>query len=638
MTLFIHAACGDVGCLPLFELIMTSVCKPLAISLAVAAVFPTSFVFAETSEFVPSVVVTAGRQIQAAKDVLADNVVIDAAEIAKSGASGIVELLQQQRGIEIFRNGGPGTTASVLMRGGANAQNVVLIDGVRVGSSTTGGATWSAIPLSQIERIEIVYGPLSSLYGADAMGGVIQVFTKKGDKTISPTISAGLGSYGTRKLDAGISGAIDEHFNFALNAGHEVADGFSATKPAAGKYSYNADKDGYSMASASGRLAWNLVKDVELGMNFLQSRLEAQFDSGPGYDDRSLQKLDTLALYGKAKLASNWHSSMQLAQTGDKSYSNASYGQSQIDTTQTSLNWQNDVSIGKDVLQLVAERHEEKVNATTLELNRSRSTNSVAASYVLKQDAHRASASVRSDDSSQYGRHSTGSIAYGYLVTDGLRLNASYGTSFRAPTYNELYYPGYGVATNKPEQAKNTEVGVYFDDSMVQLSAVYYSNKATNLLVYTSGAACPATSAYNYGCAANVNKATMSGLTMGASTHLGALSLRASLDLQDPVDNTTGKRLARRSKQHGSLAAEYTIGKAKLGVESVFSGDRFDDLANKNVLPGYGLLNLYGTLEVASNLTAIARWNNALDKKYELAKNYNTAGSNLFVGLNYGFK
>lgn len=622
--------------MPLFELIMTSVCKPLAISLAVAAVFPCAFVFAETSEFVPSVVVTAGRQIQAAKDVLADNVVIDAEEIAKSGASGIVDLLQQQRGIEIYRNGGPGTAASVLMRGGANAQNVVLIDGVRVGSSTSGGATWSAIPLAQIERIEIVYGPLSSLYGADAMGGVIQIFTKKGGKTISPAISAGVGSYGMRKIDAGISGALLENLNFSLNAGHEKADGFSAIKP--GTSGYNADKDGHKLASVSGRLGWTVAKNVELGVNFLKSRLDGQFDSGASYDARSKQELETLALHAKAQLGSAWLSSWQLAQTEDQGFSDGPYGQSQFDTKQTSMNWQNDIRIGKDVLQLVAERREEKTETTTMELNRERSTNSLAASYVMKHDAHLASASARLDDSSQYGTHSTGSIAYGYRVTDTLRLNASYGTSFRAPTFNELYYPGYGVATNKPEQAKNTEAGVYFDDSIVQFSAVYYQNKATNLLVYTSGANCPATSVYSYGCAANVNKATMSGLTMAASTRLGALSLRASLDLQDPVDNTSGKRLARRSKQHGSLAAEYTLGKAKFGVESVFSGDRFDDLANKKVLPGYALLNLYGTIEVADNLTAIARWNNAFDKKYELAKNYSTAGSNLFVGLNYGFK
>lgn len=629
--------------MPFFELIMTLVCKPLAISLAVAAIFPSSFVFAnaaaDAADYPASVVITAGRQLQAAKDVLADNVVITAEEIAKSGASGIVDLLQQQRGIEIVRNGGPGTNASVLLRGGSNAQNVVLVDGVRIGSSTTGGASWSAIPLSQIERIEIIYGPLSSLYGADAMGGVIQVFTKSGGKTISPTAAVGVGSYGLRKLDAGISGALLENLNFALNAGHEKADGFSATKP--GAYGYNPDKDGHTLASVSGRLGWKVAKNVELGANFLKSRLKGEFDSGNTYDAHSKQELDTLALHAKAQLTGNWHSSWQLAQTADKGFSASSkdsWGQSQIDTKQNSLNWQNDIRIGKDVLQLVAERREEKVETTTMALNRSRSTNSLAASYVMKHAAHLASASARLDDSSQYGSHSTGSIAYGYRVMDALRLNASYGTSFRAPTYNELYYPGYGKPENKPEQAKNAEAGVYYDDSIFQFSAVYYQNKARNLLVYTTDTKkCPAAD-YPYGCAANVNKATMSGLTLGGSAHLGALSLRASLDLQDPKDDTTGKRLARRSKQHGSLAAEYTIGKFKFGAESVFSGDRFDDLMNKKTLPGYALLNLYGSFEVVNNLTAIARWNNVSNKKYELAKNYNTAGSNLFVGLSYGFK
>lgn len=622
--------------MPFFELIMTSVCKPLAISLAVAAVFPSSFAFAEAAEFAPTVVVTAGRQIQAAKDVLADNVVITEDEIAKSGASGIVELLQRQRGIEISRNGGPGTNSSVFIRGGSNAQNVVYVDGVRIGSSTTGGASWSVIPLSQIERIEIIYGPLSSLYGADAMGGVIQVFTKKGDKTIVPAVSAGIGSDGLYQLQAGVTGMTGD-VRLALNVAHEEAEGFSATKPAAGPYSYNADKDGYKQDSASGRLAWEISKGSELGLNFLQSRLRSQFDAGSSQDDYSVQKLGSLALYGKTKLADNWFTSLQFAHAADTGYTDASYGKSQIDTLQNSVSWQNDIRIGTDVLQLVAEHRKEDVETTTTGINGDRSTTSVAASYVLKRDAHLASASVRSDDSSQYGKHTTGSIAYGYHVSDVLRLNVSYGTSFRAPNFNELYYPGYGISTNKPEQAKNAEAGVYFDDGMSALSAVYYQNKATDLLVSTN--VCPVEKAsHPYGCAYNVNKATMSGLTLGASTHLAALTLRGSLDLQNPLDDTTGKQLARRAKRHGSLSAEYTLGVTKLGVESVFSAQRFDDVANKKRLPGYGLLNLYASFDIATNLSAIVRWNNALNKDYELAKNYATAGSNVFAGVNYGFK
>ncbi|MFZ6773272.1 TonB-dependent receptor domain-containing protein [Undibacterium sp. SXout7W] len=618
---------------------MTFVFKPLAISLAIATVFPAYSVQAQSVSVAAasSVIVTAGRQAQAAKDVLADNVVITAEEIALSGAVSIVDLLQQQRGIEISRTGGPGNASSVFMRGGSNAQNVVLVDGVRIGSSTTGGATWSSIPLSQIDHIEIVYGPLSSLYGADAVGGVIQVFTKKGEGPIAPTVSAGFGTNNTRKLQAGVSGSVANNISFALSAGHDESDGFSATKPAAGPYSYNADKDGYTLDSVSGRLNWELSKGFDLGVHFLQSRLNAQFDSGPGYDDRNIQKLETVAVYGKARINDIWTTSLQVSQSSDKTKTDASYGKSNIETRQQAVTLQNDIRIGKDVLQLIAETRQEKVDTTTLALNGIRNTDSLAASYVFKQEAHLASASVRYDRSSVYGSNTTGSIAYGYRLNDALRVNASYGNSFRAPSFNELYYPGYGIDSNKPEKAKNAEIGLYFEQGDTELSAVYYQNKATDLLVTAN--VCPVQqSTHPYGCAYNVNKATMSGLTLGGAYHLGNFMLRGSLDLQDPKDDTTGLRLARRSKQHGTLAAEYALAKTKIGVETIFSGERFDDVANKKRLGGYNLLNLYASHEISHNLSVLARWNNVLDKDYELAKNYATPGSTLFVGLNYGFK
>ncbi|MDP1976778.1 TonB-dependent receptor domain-containing protein [Undibacterium sp.] len=623
---------------------MTSAFKPLALSLAIAAAFPSTFAFAQTAAVgaASSVVITAGRQTQAAKDVLADNVVITAEDIARSGAASVVDLLQQQRGIEITRNGGPGTSSSVFLRGGSNAQNVVLIDGVRIGSSTTGGATWSSIPLSQIDRIEVVYGPLSSLYGADAMGGVIQVFTKKGTGVLSPTMSAGLGSYDTHKLHAGIFGSVANNLSLSLNAAREESDGFSASKPGAGTFTYNPDKDGYKLDSFNGRLVWEISKGYELGASILHSRNDAQFDAGASKDDRSVSKLETIAVFGRGKFTDNWSAFLQYAKAADKGFTDASYGKSQIDTHQDSLSFQNDVRIGKDVLQLIAETREEKVDSVSggipsVGINGTkRTTNSFAASYVFKHDAHLASASLRNDRSSQYGSNTTGSVAYGYRLSDALRVNASYGTSFRAPTYNELYYQGYGVATNKPEKAKNAEIGVYFEQGDTQLSAVYYQNKATDLLVSAGSKDCPA--GYSFGCARNVNKATLSGLSIGGTTRFADLTVRGSIDIQDPKDDTANKRLARRAKQHGTLAAEYSFANAKLGVEAIYSGDRYDDAANTKVLGSYNLLNLYATYEVAKNTTVLARWNNALNKDYELARNYATAGSNVFVGVNYGFK
>jgi len=605
--------------------------------MAVAAAFPAAVVSAQTlnASSAADVIVTANRMAQPPQDVLADHVVITAEDIALSGAQTVVDLLQQQRGIEIARNGGPGTTSSVFMRGGNNAQNVVLVDGVRIGSSTTGGATWATLPLSQIDHIEIVYGPLSSMYGADAMGGVIQVFTKKGPGVITPVASVGVGSYGTRKYEAGISGSASDNVSFALNAGHENNIGFSATKPSIG-YSYNPDNDGYKMDSASGRVDWKLTKDLEVGANFMQSRMNAQFDSGPSMDDRTVQKLETVAAHIKAQINDIWTSSLQVSQSQDKSLTISAYG-SNINTRQNFVTLENNILLGKNVLQVIAERREEKVDSTTAAVSGERSTDSLAASYLLKQDAHLASLSLRTDHSSVYGNNTTGSVAYGYRFAPAWRVNASYGTSFRAPTFNELYYPGYGIATNQPETAKNAEAGVYYEVDATQLSAVYYQNKAKDLLVSTN--VCPVQqSSHPYGCAYNVDRATMSGFTFGALQRYADLTLRGSLDIQNPTDDTTGKQLARRAKQHGTLAAEYRIARTKVGVETIFSGKRYDDVANKNVLGGYSLLNLYGSYDLTKELSVVGRWNNALNKNYELAKNYATAGSNVFVGLNYGFK
>jgi vitamin B12 transporter len=481
-----------------------------------------------------------------------------------------------------------------------------------------------------------VYGPLSSLYGADAMGGVIQLFTKKSGPQSRTSLNFGLGSNNLRKFEAGIFGSSANDFQYSLNTAKESTDGFSASKPASGSFTYNADKDGYTQKSFNGNLSWKLNPDLTVGVNFVQSTLDVDFDAGAIQRDFGVQKFDNVATFARGKLAQNWSSSLQFSRSTDRVFTNASYGKSNADTAQRGWTWQNDVSFGKDVLQFVAEKREEDVRASTAALNGKRDTQSYALAYVMKQDAHLASLSARLDDSSQYGRHNTGSIAYGYKLSDALRVNASYGTSFRAPTFNELYYPYYGVPSNKPELGKNAEVGVFYDDSSLQLSAVYYQNKITDLLVYAEKKDCP--TGFNFGCAANINKGTLSGLTMGASTRLGAWNLRTTMDIQDPTDDTTGKRLARRAQRHASFGVDYRSNDLTVGIESVVSGDRFDDAANKNRLGGYGIVNLVTTYKIASDWSLLARWNNVANKDYELARNYRTPGSNFYLGLSYGYR
>ena len=607
---------------------------------AIAAAFPvlaqTSATGSETT--LPQVQVTSTRTPQPARDVLADNTVISAEEIAASGETSLVDLLQHKRGIEVSRTGGPGTTASLFLRGASNAQNVVLVDGVRVGSSTSGGANWSALPLSQIDHIEIVYGPMSTLYGADAIGGVVQIFTKKGEGAPAFNASAGMGSYATRNGEAGLSGATggDHAFRFALNLARERSDGFSAAKP--GNFAFNPDRDGYVRDSASGRFSLDLARGHELGLTFLHSRLDAQFDAGPSdFDARTISRTGAYSVYSRNRILPNWSSLLQLSRGIDNSESRSDFGNDFANTTQDAFTWQNDISLGTDLLQLLAERRIEKVDATIAEIANSRSTNALAASYQLKRGAHLASLGVRNDDNSQYGSKTTGNLAYGYRLSDALRVNASAGTSFRAPSFNELYFPNFGVPTLRPEQGRNIEAGVYYEKGANQFSAVFYRNRVSNLIV--TAVPCPVSpETHAFGCAYNVSEALLTGVTLGASTRFGAYTLRGSLDLQDPRDEATDKLLARRARQHGSVALEYAAGALRGGVETQFASKRYDDAANANALGGYALLNLYANYTINRDWSLYARWNNVLDKDYELARGYATPGSSVFVGVRYGLR
>lgn len=589
---------------------------------------------------VAEVLVTANRTANAAMDVLSDHVIIGSDDIARSGARSVTDLLQLQRGIEVARNGGPGATSSVFIRGADNRQNVVLVDGVRIGSSTTGGASWSALPLADIERIEIVYGPLATMYGADALGGVVQIFTRRGAGAARITAAARAGSEGLREAEAAVSGSTGgaNALSYALAASRAREEGYSATR--AGAFSFNPDRDGYDKESASGQLTMQLAPGHEVGALFLHSRLDADYDAGVGdYRARSVQKLDNVALFSRHQLSAAWQLALQASEASDKSQDDSgatASDRNRIETRQHAFSVQNDFAIGDDLLQLVLERRSEEVISNSSDaLNRRRETDSAAAAYSLRSDAHLASISARVDDSSLYGANTTWGLGYGYRLTRALRLSASTGTSFRAPTFNELYYPGYGVETNRPERGRNVEVGAIYSDGANEASIAWYRNNVRDLLVSTN--VCPVeVSTHPYGCAYNVNRAVLGGVSIGARTRVAGIDLKAALDFQDPHDRTTGKQLARRSKRHAKLGAEYAIGAATLGAELLASGPRFDDAANRNVLGGYGVANLFADYRLAPDWSAMVRWNNVADKRYELARYYVTPGSNWFVGVRYG--
>ncbi|MEG1115788.1 MAG: TonB-dependent receptor plug domain-containing protein, partial [Janthinobacterium sp.] len=371
-------------------------------SLALAIAAPAAFAQATPDTFDP-IVVTANRYPQHLSEVLSDTQTISSEDIARSGAGTLIDLLQKQRGIEVNRYGGPGTDSSVFIRGANSNQNIVLVDGVRIGSATSGTASWNALPLSSIDHVEIVYGPLSTMYGADAVGGVIQIFTKKGDGATRFSAFAGYGRDNTRQAEASVAGSTggNNSFSYALTAGKEKSDGYSATKP--GNFSYNGDKDGYDKESVSGQFGYQMAKGHEVGLVFLNSKLDAQYDAGLNFDARNDKKQESISVFTKNQFLPNWTSELRYAQSKDKltavSAADAS-GRSQFDTKQTDISWQNDILIGRDTLQLLGEYRDEDVVSSAEGLSGGRNTKSFAASYNLVRGAHLASISGRRDDSS----------------------------------------------------------------------------------------------------------------------------------------------------------------------------------------------------------------------------------------------
>lgn len=367
----------------------------------------------------------------------------------------------------------------------------------------------------------------------------------------------------------------------------------------------------------------------------MNSRNKADIDTGPDFDAHSTSDVDMYSIYSRNRITANWTSLLQISRSYSNERTIASYGDSTIDSRQDLISWQNDIKFDDDLLQVIAERRKEVVFSTDIGegLTPDRATNSLALAYQHRQGAHLLSGSVRNDDNSEYGDHTTANVGYGYNFNEALRLAASYGTSFRAPTYNELFYPFFGVPTNKPEKGKNAEIGLHYDDGKSAFDAVYYHNRITDLLVTAGSAECPP--GYAIGCSTNVEEALLKGVSLAARTKLnGSFTIQASLDLQDPRNESTDELLWRRAKYHGTAGIDYVAGRFTVGGDILYSGYRMDGTTR---LGGYTLLNLHASYDFAEDWQLFASWNNVFDKFYELAEGYRTPGSNAFIGVRYGF-
>ena len=577
---------------------------------------------------IDSLVITAARWPQSSSELIADVTVIGREEIARAGTQSLAELMQRVPGVEIVMNGGPASTSGIFLRGANTNQTLVLIDGQRVGSSTSGTAALEAIPLDTIDRIEILRGPASNLYGADAIGGVVQLFTRAGGDAFTAHARAGYGTYRTSAASGGVSGAAGA-WRYALDIGHRQSSGFNAIADPA-HFGFNDDRDGYRGDDASGSVSFRLAPEQELSARFLKSRLNAQFDAEAGFDDRTITTVDSYALASRNRLTAWWMSRLEAARTDDVSDSRTGFGPGRFTTRQRLYVWQNDFALPRGSLGVALERREERVGGDTAFAVGSRDTNAAVGVYRLVDGPQALQLNLRRDDSTQFGGRTTGALAYGYGFAPGWRASAGFGTAFKAPTFNDLYYPGASNPELKPETARNAEIALRYASGDAAAGIVAYRNRVRDLIVFECDA--------DFNCAPqNVAAATLQGVTLELRIRRDATTATASIDLQRPHDEARGLLLPRRARRHAALAVDHSLGPVQLRAELSASSARFDDAANTRRMGGYALLNMLIEWPFQTHWTAFARLDNVLDKHYELAADYHTAGANLFAGVRWRY-
>ncbi|MES2993721.1 MAG: TonB-dependent receptor [Pseudomonadota bacterium] len=584
------------------------------------------------------IVVTATREPQALARVAADLVVIDAERIRQSTADSIEDLLRREAGVQLVRNGGPGQNAGVLIRGASAGSTLVLIDGVRVGSATVGQVEFESISLSQIERIEVLRGPGSSLYGADAVGGLVQIFTRRGEGAPRFTARGAIGGERSYEGSVGVSGASGA-IDYAAALGRERSRGVSALKPGDQFGSFNPDRDGFERDTAQLQLGYTPAAGHRIGLNVVESRLNAQYDASdyaladPASPDfRNKLQSSVAALDYRGVLSPAWTTSAQLSRNEDDLKS----GGATLDRFRTRREqftgqaaW---TPLAGQQLVFAYERRDER--ADTAVYDEKRTNDAVVLGYSGQFGAHSLQADLRRDRNSVYGGVTTGRLGWSMEIAKGLRVRALAGTTFRAPSFNELFYPDYGVATITPERGRSVELGLDWRDGGSEAAVTVYRNRVRDLIAYQPDPqACSSDPAlYPFGCAANIGRARLQGATLSGAQRWGDWRIGATIDFLDAKDVDTGNRLARRAAHQESLTAAYDLGAWRFGAALLRVGARPE---------GSATLDAYTTLDLSARWRFAPRWQleakllNATDRQYESARDYQSIGRQAWIGLRF---
>jgi vitamin B12 transporter len=588
----------------------------------------TSTAVAETAP--PSLaetVVTATRTSTRTDELVSDTVVVDRDQIEQLATRTLPELLARVAGVQISANGGSGKASSVFIRGTEARHTILLIDGVRYGSATLGTPVWENIPVEMIDRIEVLKGPASALYGSDGVGGVVQIFTRKatpGEDVFVPRVSSTLGSEGYKQIAGGFTGASGAA-SYSLDVQRTIDNGFSATNSRVQFGLFNPDRDPFNQTAVNASFGYQLNPDWKLDAGTLYADGLNHYDDGPGRDTRNTERSQTAYVGARGAVMANWTTQLRYARSEDYTRNIVAAPENLpglFETAQNQYLWQNDIATRVGTVVAGLERLEQYVKSNTPYTVTNRSIDSAFVGLNGDAGPHSWQLNARHDNNSQFGDDNTWFAGYGYRITPNWRVNVSQGTSFVAPSFNQLYYPGFGNPDLKPEQGKNTDVGITWTQGSHTVKLVGYDNRITGFITSTT-------------LPQNIPHARIQGGTLTYDGQFGNLGVHASFDGLDPQNETTGTQLPRRAKEQATLGADYVTGPWKFGGSALYVGQRFDDEANTLVLNAYTTVDLFAEYRFAKNWSLQGRVSNLFDVQYETAFGYNQPGRAFYVTLRW---
>ena len=602
--------------------------------LSLLAASGTSFAQNNDDEL-PVVVVTASRTEQVVTDTLPHTTVIDRDAIEKTPMQDVVSLLRTQSGVSVRQSGGQGALSGISIRGGEPRHTLVLIDGVPLNNISAGTAALEQIPLSAIERIEIVRGNVSALYGSQAVGGVVQLFTRKAQNENSLTLRAAAGTHNQVQASAQVN-LSGEKVAATFGISHERIQAVSAQNAAAMKKivpygDVNPDKDGYKNETGYGHIRYRPNDKNEFGLRFSESRGKNRYDNAYSSAD-SIQsnrtRVSNVSVYSDNRLSDNWHSNVRVSQLSDRSYDYDSpvffgTGVSLFKTRTTEFAWQNDIHTKAGEVVVGVSRSNQRLSSDTVYDNVKRNTTSLWAGYTLDKNRHHLQVNARTDKLTGLKRENTGSIHYGFDLTSKWRIQAGYSNGFAAPNFNELYYPDYSNPNLRAEHANYAELGLQYNGDGYGSRVTVFNTLYRDKIGSDPDTFLPV----------NINRARARGIEYHGWMDLYGFDVNLGLTYQSVKNRETGERLLRQPRFMGSLGVGKTMGKWQTQVDWTAQSGMND--VSQSKVSGFGVLNAAVYYAPIKEVKIGLALNNLLNRHYQPLYGYNATPRTVLLSFQY---